>query len=203
MSAGGFGADVRLAGEGVVVRPFGMDDAAGYIEVLRAGEDWLPPNFPRELDAERLAWWFETGVHQPMRLGLGVHLAVVADGELAGTIGLFRVDWGQRTCEVGYGLRPRWRGRGHATAALRLVTGWALGGLGLHRVELRALTSNAASIRVAEKAGFLREGRARGAERTADGVQHDQFVFGRLATDPAAPGAPGRAAPLSSPGSAP
>ncbi|WP_019630245.1 GNAT family N-acetyltransferase [Actinomadura atramentaria] len=189
-----FDPPVTLRGERVLLRPFGLDDAEDYIAVLRAGEDWLPPNFPRDLDADKLAWWFETGVHQPQRLGLGVHLAVLdaASGALAGTIGLFRVDWAQLTCEVGYGLRPRWRGRGYATEALKLVVRWALHERGLYRVELRALTSNHASIRVAENAGFLREGRARGAERTPDGAHHDQVVFGLIANDLARdlPGAP-------------
>ncbi|MFC0038719.1 GNAT family N-acetyltransferase [Actinomadura rayongensis] len=203
---GRFGDPVRLEGERTVLRPFSVDDAEDYVAVLRAGEDWLPPNFPRELDAERLAWWFEDGVHQPQKLGLGVHLAIAdrASGALTGTIGLFRVDWSNLTCEVGYGMRPAWRRRGYATEALKLVVRWALHERGLYRVELRALTSNHASIRVAEYAGFLREGRARGAERSADGAHHDQVVFGLIARDLArdVPGAPDPGAAPSGPGSA-
>ncbi|WP_083982589.1 GNAT family N-acetyltransferase [Actinomadura hibisca] len=184
MSQDEFKGPIRLTGEKVLVRPFELDDAADYIEIVRAREDWLPPNFPTELDTEALTWWFKTGVHQPHRYALGVHLAVVdrGTGRLAGTIGLFRVDWGQLTCEVGYGMRPATRGRGYATEALRLVASWALRDCGLHRVELRARVANQASIRVAEKGGFLREGVARGAERV-DGRNEDQYVFGLIAPD--------------------
>ncbi|MBX6766810.1 MAG: GNAT family N-acetyltransferase, partial [Actinomadura rubrobrunea] len=162
---------VRLEGERVVVRPFDLDDAAALIEVIRAGEDILPPTFPRELKAETLAWWLDRGVHQPQRYGTGVHLAVAdrLTNAFAGTIGLFRVDWSHLSCEVGYGMRPSWRGRGYATEALTLVSEWALRTCGLHRVELRAVTDNRASLRVAEKAGCRREGVARGAERGPGG----------------------------------
>ncbi|OLT30030.1 hypothetical protein BJF79_39880 [Actinomadura sp. CNU-125] len=175
---------MRLEGERTVLRPFGLDDAAVLIEVMRAQETWLPPNFPTALDAETIAWFLREGVHKVQQYGLGLHLAITGeDGALIGTIGLFRVEWAQGTCEVGYGMRPSARGKGYATEALRLVSDWALRDCGLYRVELRALTSNAPSIRVAEKARFWREGRARGGERDADGVNQDMFVFSRTAPD--------------------
>jgi RimJ/RimL family protein N-acetyltransferase len=49
-------------------------------------------------------------------------------------------------------------GRGVATGALRLVAEWAFRTLGLRRLELVTLPGNEASQRVAEKAGFRREG---------------------------------------------
>ncbi|TDD70164.1 GNAT family N-acetyltransferase [Actinomadura rubrisoli] len=180
-----FEGSVRLEGERLVLRPFGLDDAADLIDVIRGGEGFLPPNFPAVLEAEPLAWFLREGVHKVQRFGLGIHLAVIGrdTGGLLGTIGLFRVDWQQRTCEVGYGMRPSARGRGYATETLSLVSRWALGACGLYRVELRALTTNHASIRVAEKAGYRREGVARGAERGPDGANHDMVVFGLIAPD--------------------
>ncbi|MEU8802632.1 GNAT family N-acetyltransferase [Spirillospora sp. NPDC048819] len=181
-----FEGSVRLEGERLVLRPFGIDDAAGLIEVIRAGEDFLPPNFPGVLEAEPIAWFLREGVHKVQRFGLGIHLAATDrdTGDLLGTIGLFKVNWDHLTSEVGYGMRPGVRGRGHATEALSLVSDWALRGCGLFRVELRAMVTNHASIRVAEKAGYVREGVARGAERDAGGVSRDMIVFSRIATDP-------------------
>ncbi|MFI0449520.1 precorrin-2 C(20)-methyltransferase [Actinomadura sp. 6N118] len=182
MSESTFCGPVLLRGERVELRPFSIDDAAALIEIIRAGEDFLPDNFPRRLDAERLAWWLNTGVHQPQRSGAAIHLAVLdrESGAFVGTIGLYRVDWTQLTCEVGYGTRPRARRRGYATEALRLISRWALRDCGLHRIELRAATIE--SVRVAEKAGYVCEGVARGGERE-EGVNRDQFVFSLLAAD--------------------
>ncbi|WP_173095759.1 GNAT family N-acetyltransferase [Actinomadura verrucosospora] len=180
-----FTGSVRLETGRLVLRPFGLDDAPALIEVIRAGEDFLPPNFPDALEAEPLAWFLREGVHKVQRFGLGIHLAVTdrETGGLIGTIGLFKVDWAQLTCEVGYGVRSSARGRGYATEALTLVSDWALRACGLFRIELRALTTNHPSIRVAEKAGYVREGIARGAERDADGVNQDMVVFSRIASD--------------------
>ncbi|TMQ91914.1 GNAT family N-acetyltransferase [Actinomadura soli] len=185
-----FEGTVRLEGERVVLRPFSLDDAPGLIEVIRAGEDFLPPSFPGVLEAEPIAWFLREGVHKVQRYGLGVHLAVTGrdTGDLLGTIGLFKVNWEHLTSEVGYGMRPSARGRGYATEALALVSEWALRDCGLFRVELRAMVTNHASIRVAEKTGFVREGVARGAERE-DGVNRDMIVFSRVATDTPLPGA--------------
>ncbi|MFB4307065.1 GNAT family N-acetyltransferase [Actinomadura sp. GTD37] len=187
-----FEGTVRLVGERLVLRPFCLDDAAVLIEVIRAREDFLPPNFPTALEAEPIAWFLREGVHRIQHFGLGVHLAVTEryTGDLVGTIGLFKVDWTHLTSEVGYGMRPSARGRGYATEALGLVSEWALHDRGLHRVELRAMVTNRASIRVAEKAGYLREGVARGAERDSGGISRDMIVFSRIATDPPPRGVP-------------
>ena len=50
---------------------------------------------------------------------------------------------------------------------------------------------NVASARVAEKAGFLLEGRLRRSYRYGDGVKHDELLWARLSDDPA-PELPGR-----------
>jgi RimJ/RimL family protein N-acetyltransferase len=60
--------------------------------------------------------------------------------------------------EVGYWMKREARGRGLATRALALVSRWALGEKRLARFQLRADVENVASQRVAEKAGFVREG---------------------------------------------
>ncbi len=44
------------------------------------------------------------------------------------------------------------------TRALRLVALWGFDALGLERIQVRAEAENAASCRVAENAGFRREG---------------------------------------------
>ena len=77
--------------------------------------------------------------------------------------------------EIGYRVNPDARGRGVATAALCLAVEWAFGTLRLARLDLGADTRNTASLRVAAKAGYRREGTLhglvrRGAERSDDAV---------------------------------
>ena len=72
------------------------------------------------------------------------------------------VRWAEQeegVAEVGYWVGARARGRGVATAALCLVAEWAFEEVpNLARLQLRADVRNIASNRVAEKAGFTREG---------------------------------------------
>jgi RimJ/RimL family protein N-acetyltransferase len=66
-------------------------------------------------------------------------------------------------------MAPWGRGCGVATTATRVISSWTLREQGFERVEVRAATGNLASQRVAEKAGFVREGVARNAGHVHDG----------------------------------
>ena len=79
-------------------------------------------------------------------------------GALLGSCGVHWLDPEQALAEVGYWVRAEARGRGVATRATRLVAGWVLGTLRYERLQLRADADNEASCRVAERAGFAREG---------------------------------------------
>ena len=71
----------------------------------------------------------------------------------------FLADLDEGCAEVGYWVGADARGRGVATAATRLAGHWAFEAVPeLARLQLRAAVENVASNRVAEKAGFTREG---------------------------------------------
>ena len=82
-------------------------------------------------------------------------------GRILGSIGL-RWDREEATAEIGYWIRADARGNGYMTRAVRLIARYALA-TGAERVQLRADPENVASCRVAEKAGFEREGVLRSA----------------------------------------
>jgi ribosomal-protein-serine acetyltransferase len=111
--------------------------------------------------------------------------AIVADGRIAGVIGLHEVDRTARATSVGYWIASGFEGRGLVTRAVRAYVDHAFGPLGLNRVELRAATGNARSQAVAERLGFTREGVLRQAERVGDRYL-DSVVFSVLASEWAA-----------------
>lgn len=84
---------------------------------------------------------------------------------------------------VGYWLLPAGRGAGRATRALRLIATWALPEMGLARLELHTDPDNVASQRVAERAGFTREGVLRAFKSRADGTRADAVVYSLLLQD--------------------
>jgi RimJ/RimL family protein N-acetyltransferase len=85
--------------------------------------------------------------------------------------------------EVSYFLRASARGRGFATRAVRLATRWAFDELGIERIELRVHPDNTASRRVAERAGFAREGVERASRAWPDGTRFDSVVYSLLPSD--------------------
>lgn len=86
------------------------------------------------------------------------------------------------TGSIGYWIGPWARGRGVATSALILLSRWAIREGGVERLELFADVANAASQRVAEKAGFQREGVLRAHLPFRDG-RRDSVVFSLLPSD--------------------
>ena len=86
------------------------------------------------------------------------HWAIVdEDGTFAGFAVAGPTDTEDLEIELGYAVSPWARGRGVASAALDLLTAWALGE-GMLRLVLMIDTENPASQRVAEKAGYTYEG---------------------------------------------
>jgi RimJ/RimL family protein N-acetyltransferase len=85
--------------------------------------------------------------------------------------------------EISYFLRASARGRGFATRSVRLVARWAFEELGIARIELRVHPDNLASCRVAERAGFNREGIERSSRAWPDGTRFDSIVFSLIARD--------------------
>ncbi len=81
--------------------------------------------------------------------------------------------------ELGYWLAPGARGNGYATRALRLISDWSLGG-GYIRLELYTHPDNRASARVAERAGFIREGVRRAWDVGRDGAPEDAVFYVRI-----------------------
>jgi RimJ/RimL family protein N-acetyltransferase len=83
---------------------------------------------------------------------------------------------------IGYQVGREARGRGVATRAVVLLSRWALRDGGVERLELMTHADNLASQRVAEKAGFVREGVLRSHLRFADG-RRDSVLYSLLRAD--------------------
>ena len=108
---------------------------------------------------------------------------VIADAEKDSYLGEVLLFAHEHGCgEIAYVIAGNARGRGIATEAVRLLTDWAFASLAIARIQLRINPDNSASIRVAEKTGYQREGLLRSA-MDIRGNRVDVFVYSRLATD--------------------
>jgi [ribosomal protein S5]-alanine N-acetyltransferase len=147
-----------LAGELAVLVPLALKHAASLRRHADDEEVWktLFEGFPRPYTLADAEGWCNGGWR-----AAGVVWGISVHDEVIGCVGV-RQDQGWLRCnaEVGYWVgRSHW-GKGIATEALRLASGWALSQVSeLTRLYAPIFDWNAASQAVAVKAGYALEGR--------------------------------------------
>jgi RimJ/RimL family protein N-acetyltransferase len=169
---------VELTDGVVILRPFAEADAPA---VARACDDpetarFIPllPSPYSEADALEYIG--------SVRGDEGRRARAVVDARTGELLGAIDVRLGERG-SIGYWIAPWARGQGVATRALVLLARWAVMEAGVERLELTTHPANAASQRVAEKAGFTREGVLRDHMRYRDGGRRDSVMFSLLPRD--------------------
>lgn len=111
-----------------------------------------------------------------LRLG-GLRWSV---GRLVGEASIHAIDWRSRVAQVGICIwRPSDRGKGYGAAGSRAVIDWAVGHLGLHRLEAWILAGNGASLGLFRSLGFVEEGRLT-QRYLVDGQYMDMLVLARI-----------------------
>ena len=174
--------DQNLATRRLLLRPFSVEDVDAIVSA--AGDEliqrWLP--LPRPYTRHDAVEWCTVQAPGARTSGAGLARAITCDGLLVGAIDLKRTDWAAGVTEIGYWAAPEARGNGYLAEATEALAGWTLAEVGFHRVELRIATGNAASRRVAEKAGFCAEGVARSAGYVHGG-RVDLVVYSLVRSD--------------------
>jgi RimJ/RimL family protein N-acetyltransferase len=161
----------------LTLRPPCADDASDqFAAVDHEVQRWMAWSVNYSL-GKAVRWCTEEAFRDPGREANFV-IVPAATGRLAGVIGINRADWETGVAEAGYWLGPADRRHGYVTEALRAVARYAFG-RGLHRLEVLAAVGNVASQRVAERAGFSREGVLRKA-RPVPGGRSDMVLFSLL-----------------------
>lgn len=188
-----------LRSGGVMLRALRGGDVPAITEACQdeAIQRWTRVPAPyRESDAR--GWIAAMRSREKAGEALELAIADARTGLLVGAIGIVTLNWRHRAGEIGCWVTPHIRGTGIGTTALRLLSRWSLGPLGLERVELRIWEGNDASRMVAERAGFAHEGRLRGLviDRLGGEVRRDVDIYGLLRSDVAAENAPERRAEL-------
>jgi RimJ/RimL family protein N-acetyltransferase len=172
--------DPALTGPRFVLRPFVVADfaPARALEQDPAAARWVPP-LPAG-DADGVLAFYERCRED----GDLLHL-VIADPESGDYLGeTMLAPSDHRVAEVGCCVVPAARGAGIATGALRVLTDWAFDELGLARVQVFVGVENVAAYRLAEAAGFRREGTLRGYWEE-NGRRLDAVILARLPGDQA------------------
>lgn len=105
------------------------------------------------------------------------------DGELAGVLYLKHIDARHQKTELGYWMGAGYEGKGICTNVVRQAVDIVFDELGLGKAYCKIDVDNAASRRVAEKAGFKLEGILRREYKIIGGETVDTAYYGMIRED--------------------
>jgi ribosomal-protein-serine acetyltransferase len=170
----------ELRGARIVLRPYQPGDGKALFVALDANREDLKTRLSW-IDNHRSADDSEAYVRQMAGRWLAREVLVLAiwtqAGEYCGGAGFHGFDWRVPSFELGYFLQPGARGRGYATEAVNLLTGWARKDLKALRVWASCDTTNESSWKVLERCGFRREAHLRHERVDHHGRLRDTFIY--------------------------
>ena len=171
-----------LRGERVQLRPYRDDDADALYAIYsdpQVMRYWSYPPWTERAQADDYLQRDRESVGAAM---IAWAIARPDDDRLIGTATLLGIDRAQGRAEIGYALAAaQWR-HGYAQEALRLALMHAFDSLQLRRIEADTDPRNAASFRLLERIGFIREGLLRERWLVAGELQ-DTALYGLLRGD--------------------
>lgn len=164
------------------LRQFRAEDADAMHECFAdpaAMRFWNQPVYTKRIETERSVRNFIDCTPSYYRFW------AVADAGTDRCLGLVNYHDGHirsRRASIGYMIDPARHRQGIATEAVSAMLDFCFGALGLHRLQAFIHPDNSASIALAEKLGFRREGLLRDNLRVGD-LWRDDLVYGLLSSD--------------------
>lgn len=135
---------------------------------------------PRLFSEKKWRDWLEKDLEKEQQGNPFFAIRALHEDQVIGFTGLFDLHWnhGDTLLAIAIGDR-RWWGKGYGTDALRTLMDYGFRELGLRRMTLIVFEYNQRARRAYEKAGFVVEGRIRGA-MLRDGRRWDWLIMGAL-----------------------
>jgi [ribosomal protein S5]-alanine N-acetyltransferase len=174
-----------VIGDGVILRIPQVTDYAEWAALREQSRDFLTPwepTWPAD-DLSRSAFRRRIRRYaEDLRTDQSYAFLITrsTDNTLLGGLTLANIRRGvAQAGSLGYWMGQPHVRKGYMTAAVRAIIPFAFSTLRLHRVEAACIPTNAASIRLLENTGFVREGYARD-YLCINGMWQDHLLYGRL-----------------------
>lgn len=168
----------RKIGE-YIIRDWQMEDASSIAKYANNKKIWmnLRDSFPHPYSLQDAECFISRVIERdPITI-----FAIATQTEAIGSIGLtIGSDVHRFTAELGYWLAEPFWGKGIMTQAVKSLISYGIHDLRLHRIFAEPYTTNPASARVLEKAGFTCEGILR-SNVFKDCKMLDQFLYSYVA----------------------
>ncbi|MEK4460488.1 MULTISPECIES: GNAT family N-acetyltransferase [Paenibacillus] len=174
--------------QGIFLRPFSLADSEALLALRHRNRDSHAPYEPLYEDSfftlEKQQDYIRQKLHQAEEdRGYVFGIFLLKEERLIGYISISNLVRGVgQFADIGYMMDHHEQGKGHMTAALKLIIQYAFRALSLHRLQAGTLLHNDPSQRVLKKCGFQPEGIARKLIQI-QGAWQDHQMFGLLAED--------------------
>ncbi len=137
------------------------------------------PNIPNPYGIENALQFIGFAI-QKYELKEDFHMCIrLLNGEFIGLCALVNIDKLNRKAELGYWVGAKYRGKGFAKEALRLIIGFGFSYLDLNRIYAKVLVHNERSVNLLNSLNFRKEGTNRD-DVFHDGRFMDDVIFGVL-----------------------
>ena len=172
----------------LILRHPRWSDYEAWAEARRRDSDHLRPWEPEWSDTHLSRAAYRARLNRFRKMVQGdraypFHVFRADTDAFVGACNLTHVERGAaHSAKIGYWITRDAQGLGHGRTAVRGLTRFAFGSLGLHRLEAAVQPENAPSIRVLEATRYSYEGQARGLLKI-DGVWADHAIYARLVGD--------------------
>jgi ribosomal-protein-alanine N-acetyltransferase len=183
---------IVLSGDEITLRPARLRDRRQWNNVRAENRDWLTPWEATLPVLPQSSPAYENSTLRPSfsqmvrslnheaRAGRSYSFLIWSGANLIGQITMGGVMYGAlRSAHIGYWIDRNYANKGYTTQAVKLVSSFGFSELGLHRIEINVRPENAASCRVAQKAGFIIEG-DRKEFLHIDGAWRDHICFVKI-----------------------
>jgi len=174
-----------VEGDGVALRIPQMTDFEEWAALREKSRDFLTPWEPTWPDDDLTRGAFRRRIKrytEDLRADQGYAFIIcrLGDNAIVGGLTLANIRRGvAQAGSLGYWMGQPFIRQGYMAAAVRAVLPFAFASLRLHRVEAACIPTNAGSIALLEKTGFVREGYAR-QYLCINGVWQDHLLYARL-----------------------
>jgi ribosomal-protein-serine acetyltransferase len=120
---------------------------------------WLPwEKFTKKVE-DSMKYLFDK--EKETNEGKKIEYGIYVEGEYVGNISMFDINQTKKSGEIGYWISKEFAGKGYVTEAVKVLEAYFFRTIKLNRIQIKCDEKNTASKRVAEKAGYVFEGKRR------------------------------------------
>lgn len=163
----------------VILRNQQIGDAKRFYEMLNSPNFTYFPAKPKSIEEEK-AFLRKNKAWREQKVWF--NYTILYGAEIVGAVGIHMESHRPYCGEIGYFVDEAYWGKGIAVEAVRQLEAFAFSELDVIRIEINMIKANKPSARVAEKAGYRKEGIAR-KKLLLNGEGFDCYVYGKTNDD--------------------